>query len=128
MSRGDIHNPIQRFRKHGNFTVLDNDLIRDKRITFQALGLLTFMLHLPPDFQLRLAFLEKQRKGNGRDFIRARMAELEKAGSLRITRLKDGQGRWRATLWQVTEVPDQWHGYSPDNPDLSPFLLNQQGE
>jgi hypothetical protein len=66
-----------------DFTTLPNDLIRDSRLSWGALGLLVYILSLPDDFKLRLVHLSKQ-KACGRDATRARAKELEEAGYLFI--------------------------------------------
>lgn len=87
-----------------NFTTLPNDLIRDSRISWGALGLLVYILSLPDDFRLRLCHLAKQ-KSCGRDATRARAKELENAGYLHIARERGTHGRFSSTLWEVSDIP-----------------------
>jgi hypothetical protein len=87
-----------------DFTTLPNDLIRDSRISWGALGLLVYILSLPDDFRLRLCHLAKQ-KSCGRDATRARAKELENAGYLLITRERGTHGRFSNTLWEVSDTP-----------------------
>jgi hypothetical protein len=87
-----------------DFTTLPNDLIRDSRISWGALGLLVYILSLPDDFRLRLCHLAKQ-KSCGRDATRARAKELENAGYLLITRERGTHGRFSSTLWEVSDTP-----------------------
>lgn len=83
---------------------MPNDLIRDSRISWGALGLLVYILSLPDDFRLRLCHLAKQ-KSCGRDATRARAKELESAGYLHITRERGTHGRFSNTLWGVSDTP-----------------------
>src|SRR5690606_40378080 len=55
-------NIILRRKVSRSFTTLPNDLIRDKQLSWKALGQLVFLLSLPPSFRLSLAFLTKQKK------------------------------------------------------------------
>ena len=87
-----------------DFTTLPNDLIRDSRISWGALGLLVYILSLPDDFRLRLCHLAEQ-KSCGRDATRARAKELENAGYLLITRERGTHGRFSKTLWEVSDTP-----------------------
>ena len=87
-----------------DFTHLDNALIRDKSISWKALGILVYLLSLPPDYRLRLCHLSSLRK-SGRDATRAGLKELEAAGYLSIERKTDEGGRFSATVWRVSDVP-----------------------
>lgn len=53
---------IIRSRVRSNFTTLNNELIRDRRISWKALGILVFVLSLPDNWQLRLSHLSKRRR------------------------------------------------------------------
>lgn len=96
---------IVRRRVHRNFTTLDNELIRDVRLSWKALGLLVFLLSLPPNFKLRLIYLAKLRR-SGRDATRSGLKELEDAGYLLIERRHDALGRFSRTIWHVSDLPD----------------------
>jgi hypothetical protein len=89
-----------------DFTTLPNDVIRDSRLSWGALGLLVFILSLPDDFRLRLCHLAKQ-KSCGRDATRSRIKELEAAGYLVISRERGTHGRFSSTLWEVCDTPIQ---------------------
>lgn len=95
---------IIRRRVHRDFTTLPNDLIRDKRISWKALGLLVFVLSLPDNFCLRLSHLAKQKK-TGRDATRAGLKELELAGYLTIRRERGERGKFSRVVWEVTMSP-----------------------
>lgn len=97
---------IIRRKVRKDFTTLPNDVIRDSRLSWGALGLLVFILSLPDDFRLRLCHLAKQ-KSCGRDATRARIKELEGAGYLIITRERGTHGRFSSTLWEVCDTPTQ---------------------
>lgn len=72
---------IIRRRVRSNFTTLNNELIRDRRISWKALGILVFVLSLPDNWKLRLSHLSKEKEvGSGRDATRAGLRELEQAG------------------------------------------------
>lgn len=94
---------IQRHAAADNFTVLRNAVTRDEALSWKATGLLCYLLSLPSDWRLRLAHLATQ-KADGRDSTRAGLAELERAGYLRIERRRDA-GKWGETVWHVTDTP-----------------------
>jgi hypothetical protein len=93
---------IIRRKVTSNFTVLDNALITDKRLSWKALGLLTFLLSLPPDFKLRLNHLSKQRS-TGRDATRSGLKELEETGYLVIAVERHVNGKFACTTWTVSD-------------------------
>jgi hypothetical protein len=101
-----------------NFTVLDNALILDQRLSWKALGLLTYLLSLPPNFRLYLSFLGKLRPTK-RDATRTGLRELEDAGYLSITVERDPSGRFLSNAWYVSDLP-----MSPATPQEQPCTEN----
>ncbi|MDX9995660.1 MAG: hypothetical protein RBS28_10085 [Rhodocyclaceae bacterium] len=99
-----MSNPIiVRRRVQRDFTILPNDVVRDPRLSWKALGLLVYVLSLPDDFRLHLKYLTKQ-KPTGRDGTRAGLKELEAAGYLTIRRERRS-GRFAQVVWEVTDSP-----------------------
>lgn len=99
-----MSNPvIIRRRVQRDYTVLPNDVVRDHRLSWKALGLLVYVLSLPDNFRLRLKYLTNQ-KPTGRDGTRAGLKELEVAGYLTIRWERSG-GRFAQVIWEVTDSP-----------------------
>ena len=106
-----------------NFTMLPNHIIRDKRLSWKAVGLISYLWSLPPNFKwLSITHLANQ-KDTGETATRTGLRELERAGYLLIERQQDASGRFTKTLWQIRENrPDgdhaSPHGENPrmDNP------------
>lgn len=96
---------IVRRKLRSNFTVLDNAVISDCRLSWKALGLLTYLLHLPPNFRLRLKHLAAQRP-TGRDATRSGLRELQQVGYLSIKIERHPSGMFSSTTWHVTDVPN----------------------
>lgn len=89
-----------------NFTVLDNNVIRDDRLSWKALGILTYLLSLPPDFKLYLKMLGSLRP-SGRDSTRTGLVELQECGYLKIEKIRDDEsGRFSGNFWEVTDTPE----------------------
>lgn len=65
-----------------NFTVIRNEIIEDKELSFKALGLAVFMLHLPSDWSFSVAGLSKV-TGKSESKIKTALQELEEKGYLR---------------------------------------------
>lgn len=111
-----MSNPIiVRRRVQRDFTILPNDVVRDPRLSWKALGLLVYVLSLPDDFRLHLKYLAKQ-KPTGRDGTRAGLKELEAAGYLTIRRERQS-GRFSQVIWDVTDSPAG--GFPPASPPRS---------
>lgn len=88
-----------------NFTVLDNAVIRDTRLSWKALGLLVRLLSLPPNFKLRLVTLSRERP-SGRDATRSGLKELEQCGYLTIVREREASGKFTTTTWIINDRPE----------------------
>lgn len=98
---------IVRRKAKANFTIISNELCVDTRLSWKALGLLIYLLHLPPDFKLHLYNLAKLRPGlNGRNSTRSGLRELEGLGYVTISRERNEQGRYARTVWYVTDEPE----------------------
>lgn len=123
---------IIRRRVRANFTTLNNELIRDRRISWKALGILVFILSLPDNWRLRLSHLSKEKAvGSGRDATRAGLQELQQAGYLYIQRERGECGKFIRTTWLVTDRPGDFDPDSPwsDFPDtVKPDTVNPHSE
>ena len=116
-----------------NFTMLPNHIIRDKRLSWKAVGLISYLWSLPPNFKwLSITHLANQ-KDTGETATRTGLRELERAGYLLIERQQDASGRFTKTLWQIRENrPDgdhaSPHGENPrmDNPHATKREVENQ--
>lgn len=96
---------IIRAKRQKNFTVMANNVIYDGRLSYRALGLLTFLLSKPDGWETDSDRLSEGRK-EGRDAIRTAMSELKKAGYLKQIRTQDPTtGRW-STGAELTDAPE----------------------
>lgn len=115
---------IVRRRVESNFTTLPNELIRDNRLSWKAMGLLVYLLAHPANFRLNLVYLARQRP-SGRDATRSALRELEAAGYVLIERSHDSRGRFSTTTWMVSQTPD----FRPDPPcSENPHTVNPAKE
>ena len=101
------------------YTITPNFHQRDKTITLTAKGLLSQMFSLPDDWDYTLkglAYINLE----GIDSIRSAIRELEKAGYIIRTRVRDEQGRLRGTSYKVFATPHLPESGSPtlENPTL----------
>ncbi len=102
---------IFRVQKTGNFTVMSNIHLKDKRLSLRAAGLLSKILSLPPEWDFTLPGLAKI-TSDGVDSVRSAIRELEKFGYITRRQLRDERGRMSRNEYCVYEDPKQ-------NPEIS---------
>jgi hypothetical protein len=90
-------------RRERNFTMIDRDAVRDDRLSFRALGLLTWLLDHPDDWRISSEQLGRLGR-EGRDAIRSAMRELDEFGYLVRRRWRDAKGHFRTEVL-VIECP-----------------------
>lgn len=110
--------------KDRNFTVLDNAVLNDRRLSYRARGLLTYLLSKPVDWQTNAQDLSRQSPGEGRDAVRTALAELETVGYLVRRKYRDEKTQQWRSEWTVYEEPqrDSSHGYPEPGRDSSDGL------
>jgi hypothetical protein len=75
------------------FTVIDSRTINDEALSLRATGLLVWLLDKPDGWRVNSIEISKRCK-EGRDAIRAAIAELEEAGYLTREKYRGPDGRW----------------------------------
>ena len=95
---------VFRVERTQNYTVMSNYHLRDKTISFKAKGLLSLMLSLPEDWDYTLAGLARISL-EGKDAIRAAVVELEKAGYVTRSRVRNEKGHLQGTEYVIRERP-----------------------
>ena len=102
---------IFRQRLESEYTVIRNALIRDKNLTFEARGLLEYLLSQPPDWETSKQDLVNQSPA-GEYAIGRILKELEDARYIFRRKSRTGEGKWR------------WETYVFDQP-LSEEAMNE---
>lgn len=95
---------ILRHRVERDFTVLQNAVIRDRRLSYKALGLLVKLLQLPSDFRISIAWLAQQGRTR-RHAVRTAIEELEAVGYMGKELTRDESGKFAGCIWWVTDSP-----------------------
>lgn len=75
------------------FTVIDSRTINDEALSLRATGLLVWLLDKPDGWRINSIEISKRCK-EGRDAIRAAIAELEEAGYITREKYRGPDGRW----------------------------------
>ena len=89
--------------KNDGFTILSNGFIRDKNLSNRALGLLTFMLSLPPNWDYSIAGLTKVRK-EGYEAIKNTIKELITLNYIRRDKIRLDNGRFKH-IYHIYDEP-----------------------
>ena len=96
--------PTFKIEKTKDFTIMANHHFRDKRLSFKAVGLLSFMLSVPENWDFSASGLEKVHK-DGKDSIGSALKELEIYGYLDRLTIRDENGRFVDIEYNIYEVP-----------------------
>ena len=95
---------VFRVERTNNYTVMSNYHLRDKTLSLKAKGLLSLMLSLPETWDYTLAGLARISL-EGKDAIRAAVVELEKAGYVTRSRVRNEKGHLQGTEYVIRERP-----------------------
>lgn len=111
-----MSNTIFRTRKNRDnpYVMVHQDLFSDKRLSWEARGMLGYLLSKPDDWEVRFYDLVAQDTHSGRERTRRILAELGKAGYIRRRRERQPNGtfRWITTVYEnpenITDETDAW--------------------
>lgn len=110
---------IKRTSLTSHFTVMNNRVFEDRRLSLKAKGLWAFVMTKPDGWQTSIRGLCTQ-LSEGESAIRAGLKELETIGLYRKTRSQDASGHWS---WEdeMLDIPQL------DNPVMdNPHVENQR--
>ena len=95
---------VFRVERTGDYTVMGNFHLKDKRLSLKAKGLLSQMLSLPDDWDYTLSGLSYINR-ESKDAIRSAVNELETAGYIRRRQTTDASGKFAANEYTIFERP-----------------------
>jgi len=116
-------------RPRDGFVIISNQVIRDRRLTFRARGVLALLLSMPDNWKTSADAICRHAL-EGRDAIRKALRELEDCGYIRRQTNRDQTGRFQTTLVvfdnpsPTPEKPASVNQASIEEPkkkDLAPF-------
>ncbi len=93
-------------RPDNGFLLVRNDVVRDKRLSYRARGLLCAMLSYPDNWQFNRDWLAGQSDQEGQGAVRTALRELERYGYLKRERRKDpmtGKFGWEHVLYDTPQ-------------------------
>jgi hypothetical protein len=92
-------------RKDGEaFAIIRKGLLEDIRLTWQARGVLAYLLSKPDGWKVRRNDLAN-RGPHGEKFIRAVLVELRETGYAKLDRVTTG-GKVREWRWTISDTPE----------------------
>lgn len=92
-----------REKKERDYTVINNTILKDTRISWKAKGLFCYLLSLPEDWVVYQSELLNHAT-DGRESLRNAIQELEQLGYLQIEKKRDDRGHF-TTVYKVIENP-----------------------
>ena len=112
---------IFRVERTGNFTVMSNMHLKDKRLSFKSKGLLSVIFSLPPDWKYTLTGFAKI-SADGVESVKSTVKELEKYGYVSRHQTRDERGRMSVNEYLVYENPRENPDYIPDEDFENAFV------
>ena len=115
---------IRRTNRTGNFTTVRNEYLQDVNLSWKAKGLITYIMSLPPDWQLNLSDLKKRSK-DGRDATAAGLRELITNGYCQRCKVRGDGGTFVGCDYEVSDIKE----FEPEQPQTeNPFMDTPQTE
>ena len=96
---------IIRKKQKERFSIVDNKVIEDERLSFKARGLLIYMLSKPDNWKFHTEELAKHSSQEGLSAVRTALKEIEKCGYLRRKRERSPKGTFTSQDWLLTDNP-----------------------
>ena len=96
---------VSRTEKREGFTVIDNEIFRNRKLSLKAKGLLCLMLSLPDGWSYSLDGL-KLLSTDGISSVRSALAELQDAGYFYRRQAREG-GKFKDIEYVISEEPKE---------------------
>lgn len=103
-----------RVHKEENYSVINNEFLKRKDLSWKAKGILAYLLHLPDDWELHFNELKKHAT-DGKTSLRSGVDELREKGYITYKRYKDKEGKF-VHEYDIYELP-QTEKPDTENPD-----------
>jgi DNA-binding Lrp family transcriptional regulator len=101
MAEDKVH--IHRCKHLKNFTITNNEVSENIKLSWQAKGLFRYLMKLPNNWKINIQEIVAHAT-NGEDSVRRCFKELEEAGYITKTRVKNSKGRFSGYSYDVFET------------------------
>lgn len=92
---------VKRIKRHG-FTITDNKLIKDERLSWKARGIFQYLWAMPDDWDFYVDEVVKH-STDGIRSLQSGLSELEKYGYLKRTMNHSG-GHFSGMSWELSDA------------------------
>lgn len=92
---------VKRYKKN-NFTITDNKLIKDDRLSWKARGIFQYLWAMPSDWNFYVDEVAKHSK-DGIRALQSGLSELEKYGYLKRT-MYHSEGHFSGMSWELSDI------------------------
>jgi hypothetical protein len=111
---------IFRVNHNKNYTVINNTICKDKRISWKAKGIWLYAFSRPDNWSFNIENLINM-STDGRDAVTSGLKELESCGYLKRERIRNADGTLaKGAIWDFYETPQEIKEFLPEteNPNL----------
>lgn len=116
---------IVRTRKNQRYTVINNTVLEDERLSWRARGIAAYLLSKPDDWEINSDYLWKQGT-EGRDAVRSAMKELEECGYLVREKRRNEDGTFNTVVTLIEEpLPDNLQPTTDYQASVNQSSVNQ---
>ena len=98
--------------ERGAYTIIDNTTLQDKVLTWEARGMLAYLLSKPSKWSVQVGNLVSASPNAKRDKVYALLTELQENGYIVTKRVHDEDGRFTGIERWVYELPQSTSGIS----------------
>lgn len=92
--------------KNNPYVMMNKYALEDEKISWKAKGILAYLLSLPDDWKIYESELQNHAK-DGKDSLAAGIKELEQAGYIKKSKIRNLKGQITGTNYEVYEVPTE---------------------
>lgn len=93
---------VERVKEHG-YTITDNQIIKDERLSWKARGIFQYLWAMPDDWNFYVDEVAKHSK-DGIKALKSGLSELEKYGYLKRIRIRDKKGLFSEMSWKLSDT------------------------
>ncbi|MFS1106757.1 hypothetical protein [Enterococcus faecalis] len=98
---------IKKAKAERNYTTLQNETIRDSRLSYKARGLLCYMLSMSNDWIFYVSDLVNKSTKDGKSSVNSGLKELSDFGYLLREQKRSKDGKFSENDWLLYEVPQK---------------------